>query len=393
MLRVILFPSRRLLRYLEENYSIIGLTENNKINVDIPKDLEQIINNLSGKFCNNDNDMKKDKPLTSLDNQYTSTATTVNSIPSTINDKDEKRKINSNTYDFSSLSFEDKVILNGIHVMLQHFYRMYKIYFPKYDFDYCYDKLTSNVSQMTKENKNVHVPLHKILSNTIINNFSNLSLSEISDPFHPPVIPSTMPNFKVPVTNSTTTSISTNNIYHPYNYSIPSTNIKMEYADDFNLNPTVMADSTHDYAQPLPMESNYNFYSDTSMMMTPSLYMNSNNYNSNTTNNNFDAYLLPTTTTSSMVVKSNNENDAFNNIIVPSLFKSHPQTQAQRDFDTLSCNDYYPEKKQTYYDFNRRKLSLDYTPGFDTDRIYEERKETLLVTPSIGKVSINIYII
>jgi len=42
--------------------------------------------------------------------------------------------------------------------------------------------------------------------------------------------------------------------------------------------------------------------------------------------------------------------------------------------------------------FNRRKGSLSYTPGFDTEKEYEEKKSMLLVTRNVGKyINIDIY--
>ncbi|ORX59101.1 hypothetical protein BCR36DRAFT_453322, partial [Piromyces finnis] len=181
LLRIILFPSRRLIRFLEENHSVTSLDSKRKTQVAIPSDLEQLILELSNETfkttTTNNNVINNDKDTTLIFGHHHdfnipiimntfSQESVVNEATINVDstylykvkgeedeDVEKERKINKNTYDFSSLSFEDRIILNGICVMLQHFYQIFKIFFPKFDFDYRYTKFTTLRNKKSKRNE------------------------------------------------------------------------------------------------------------------------------------------------------------------------------------------------------------------------------------------------
>jgi len=62
--------------------------------------------------------------------------------------------INRTIYDFSLLTFEERIIVNGILILLQHIFQIFRIHFPKYDFEYYYLKFINN-NKNKKKNKSI----------------------------------------------------------------------------------------------------------------------------------------------------------------------------------------------------------------------------------------------
>jgi len=366
--------------------------------------------------------------------------------------KMNNRKINECTYDFSLLSFDDKLILNGIHIMLQHFHQIFKTYFPKFDFDYNYSKrqeiLKNSLVDKSKKSSSSSMLLSNVVPLPIpnsssyplnLNNKSNLILGNDSS-----LLPTTTMNNDDPFDFLNASSSSTLSDSTPLLLSMPNGSIK-EIPSHFTPNvPFSSIDSTT-INNTMPLYS----FNDTNTFDFDTTPLNPNTNTTVATNETFlplldpfsfqplneitqNLYTVTTTTTTDDINNNislentsmealNSYNQTHNSIMdysslqdihtvnpfqysVNVLPLENTTSKAITDSDqytllntenqplnttylpltpTLGYRSQPPEINNAI--LNRRKCSLDYTPGFDTEKVYEEKKASIVITPNVCK--------